>query len=92
MPSPVLKDQTSTTERNLAMVVEKPFGYDLNLLIIYSMWLTYLRETVYRIDHYLGKDTVNNIVATRFGNILLEPLWNSSTQKRFRSSPLDCEL
>ena len=37
----------------------------------------HLREKqVYRIDHYLGKDTANNILATRFSNILLEPLWN----------------
>ena len=37
----------------------------------------HLREKqVYRIDHYLGKDTVNSILATRFSNILLEPLWN----------------
>lgn len=60
------------------IVVEKPFGHDLNSARELNRLLTeYFHESqIYRIDHYLGKETVQNILAFRFGNTLFEPIWN----------------
>ncbi len=61
------------------IVVEKPFGNDLETArTLNQMLAAYFHESqIYRIDHYLGKETVQNLMAIRFGNMLFEPLWNS---------------
>ena len=60
------------------VIVEKPFGYDLESARALNNELTRgLRESqIYRIDHYLGKETVQNIMAFRFANGIFEPIWN----------------
>ena len=78
------------------VVIEKPFGTDYKSAHhLQSVVERHLREKqVYRIDHYLGKDTVNNILATRFSNILLEPLWNREyidEVQIFASETIGCE-
>ena len=61
------------------VVVEKPFGRDLATAQELNDTLAkHFNETqIYRIDHYLGKETVQNLMAVRFGNMLFEPLWNN---------------
>ena len=61
------------------VVVEKPFGRDLETAKALNATLAehFNESQIYRIDHYLGKETVQNLMAVRFGNILFEPLWNN---------------
>lgn len=65
--------------RETRIVVEKPFGRDLATARELNRDLAafFDEEQIYRIDHYLGKETVQNLMAVRFGNMLFEPLWNS---------------
>ena len=60
------------------VIVEKPFGHDLPSAIALNTRLldTLTEQQIYRIDHYLGKETVQNILALRFSNGFFEPLWN----------------
>ncbi len=61
------------------VVVEKPFGRDLDSAKALNAELAkhFHEDQIYRIDHYLGKETVQNLMAVRFGNMLFEPLWNA---------------
>jgi glucose-6-phosphate 1-dehydrogenase len=60
------------------IVVEKPFGTDLQSAkeLQAQLLRTFQENQIYRIDHYLGKETVQNILALRFANTLFEPIWN----------------
>ncbi len=64
--------------KNAAVIIEKPFGYDLDSARrLNRLLLANLDESqIYRIDHYLGKETVQNILMFRFANSIFEPVWN----------------
>lgn len=61
------------------VIIEKPFGHDLQSAQELSDVISqiFAEQDVFRIDHYLGKETVQNILAMRFSNQMFEPLWNS---------------
>ncbi|HVH62384.1 MAG TPA: glucose-6-phosphate dehydrogenase, partial [Candidatus Dormibacteraeota bacterium] len=62
------------------IVVEKPFGTDLKSAreLTEVLHRSFTEDSVYRIDHYLGKETVQNILAFRFANSIFEPVWNTN--------------
>ncbi|HWE13379.1 MAG TPA: glucose-6-phosphate dehydrogenase [Solirubrobacteraceae bacterium] len=63
---------------DVRIVIEKPFGYDLaSARTLNAQLLEVFEESqIFRIDHYLGKETVQNLMALRFANALFEPVWN----------------
>ncbi len=60
------------------LVIEKPFGHDYKTALALNdlIYKYFTEEQIYRIDHYLGKETVQNILAFRFGNSMFESIWN----------------
>ncbi|HVK26145.1 MAG TPA: glucose-6-phosphate dehydrogenase [Actinokineospora sp.] len=62
------------------VVIEKPFGHDLASAVALNKVVNevFPEESVFRIDHYLGKETVQNLLALRFANQLFEPIWNAN--------------
>jgi glucose-6-phosphate 1-dehydrogenase len=69
---------SETKEEYRRVIVEKPFGRDLESALSLNRVLhgVLQEHQIYRIDHYLGKETVQNVVVFRFGNAIFEPLWN----------------
>ena len=75
---PLCLKKVGLNTKGARIIVEKPFGYDLksaqNLNLIYAS--VFEEHQIYRIDHFLGKETVQNLLAFRFANGIFEPLWN----------------
>ncbi len=72
-------DRWSLITPQTRIVAEKPFGHDQASARALNAALAqhFTEAQIYRIDHYLGKETVQNLMAVRFANILFEPLWNA---------------
>ena len=70
-----LADEAAAPRR---VVIEKPFGFDLESAqrLNHAIHRVFREHQVYRIDHYLGKETVQNLLVLRFANTIFEPVWN----------------
>ncbi len=73
-----LREWRSRSRARSAVVIEKPFGHDLESARALNRQVNavFREEQVFRIDHYLGKETVQNILVFRFANGIFEPIWN----------------
>src|SRR5699024_9042913 len=71
---------TGLAGANTRIVIEKPIGHSLPsaLNINAAIGAAFSEEQVFRIDHYLGKETVQNLMALRFANALFEPVWRAA--------------
>ncbi len=71
--------KSGCADENSRIVVEKPFGHDLKSAkkLNNELRSSFSENQIYRIDHYLGKETVQNLMAIRFANALFEPIWNA---------------
>ena len=77
--SQLIYSEETVKDKWSRIIIEKPFGHDLSSAYTLQKELTqYLSESqIYRIDHYLGKETVQNLLVLRFANSLFESLWNN---------------
>ncbi|MDB6082047.1 MAG: zwf [Chlamydiia bacterium] len=75
----LIVDPEKVHDRWTRVIVEKPFGHDLQSSLQLQSDLTthFKEEQIYRIDHYLGKETVQNLLVIRFANSIFESLWNN---------------
>ncbi|HLG66636.1 MAG TPA: glucose-6-phosphate dehydrogenase [Acidimicrobiales bacterium] len=71
-------NQPGRSGRFVRLVVEKPYGHDLQsaLALDAAVHQAFDEDQIFRIDHYMGKETVQNVLALRFANAIFEPVWN----------------